>query len=216
MQGSDNPRRLIVEGIDDLYSVVGIMRAHKDWPADREQAPVWIDQGRSANEILAPDFLGVLLKSTTIRNLGLMFDANSNGVARYRRLREICGRTFPKIPGHLPEEGLVVENDDGRRLGVWIMPDNVSDGALEDFLIQLISASGQPILEHATDSVARAREMGAPLRQAHAQKARLYSWLALQDPPSRNPREALYSGALDPAHPNARPFVDWFLRLYPQ
>ena len=214
MPGSDNPRRLVVEGIDDLYAVVGVMRAHISWPVDREQAPVWIDRGGSVSEILKPAFLDVHLKSRTIGTLGVMIDANSSGVTRYRQLRTLCKNTFPEMPERLPAEGLVVGNEHGRRLGVWIMPDNASDGALEDFLIRIISDAGQTMLEHATDTVAKARDAGAPVREAHLQKARLYSWMALQDPPSRHPREALYSRALDPAHPYAIPFVEWFKRLY--
>ncbi len=126
MPGPDNPRRLVVEGIDDLYSVVGIMRMHTLWPADRAIAPVWIDLGGSADEILEPTYLRVLLKTTTIQTLGIMFDANAKHDARYNRLRDICGKFFPGLPDVMPRGGLIVDNDDGRRLGAWIMPDNAS------------------------------------------------------------------------------------------
>jgi hypothetical protein len=214
MQTFENQRRLVVEGIDDLYSVVGIMRAHIDWPDDRAKAPVYIDIGRSVDEILSPLYLGVLLKSPTIRMLGIIIDANSRPGARYGRLRELCRKSFPDIPEGLPPEGLVVEGGDGRTLGAWIMPNNLSTGALEDLLIAAIPDAGKPILEHAKATVEAAQRKGAPFRSAHIEKARLYTWLALQDPPSQNPRRALYSKALDPTSHSVRPFVAWFRRLY--
>lgn len=210
----NNPRRLVVEGIDDLYSVVGVMRAHILWPDDRSKAPVYIDQVGSVDKILEPHHINVLMKSGSIQTVGIMVDANSNGSSRYERLRDLCLEFFPNIPPELPRDGMVVENDDGRRLGAWVMPDNGSDGALENFLIPLIPDAGQALLKHVDANVETARNVGAPYRDAHANKARLYSWLALQDPPTQNPRRALYSKALDPELPNAMPFVTWFKQLY--
>ena len=213
MMGSDNPRWLVVEGIDDLYSVVGIMRSHTSWPDDRTKAPVWIDLGKSVDEILKPSYLRVLLKTTTIRTLGIMVDANSKHDSRFNRLRETCMEFFPNIPEEMPSGGLVVDRNGGSRLGAWIMPGNSSHGALEDFLIPLIPDRGRPLLEQVDKNLSEVNAI-APFREAHTQKARLYSWLALQNPPSQNPRSALYSKALDPMLPSARPFVDWFCKLY--
>ena len=211
MQEMSNPRRLVVEGIDDLYSVVGVMRAHISWSNDRSKAPVFIDQWGSPDEILGPEYIDVLLKSKTIQMLGIMVDANSRGSARYERLRQLCLAFFPNIPEKLPKEGMVVDNDDGRRLGAWIMPDNVSGGALEDFLIPLIAAgSGRTLLQHVSEFVTASKTVGARYKDAHTTKANLYSWLALQDPPSQNPRRALYSKALNPELPSAESFVKWF------
>ena len=210
----DNSRRLVVEGIDDLYSVVGVMRAHISWPADQVKAPVWIDRFGSVDEILKPDHINMLMKSSNIQMLGIMVDANSNCSSRYKSIYDRFSEFFPNTPRKLPRDGMVVENDDRRRFGVWIMPDNVSDGALEDFLIPLIPDAGQALLKHVDASVETARNVGASYRDAHANKARLYSWLALQDPPTQNPRQALYSKALDPRLPTAMPFVTWFKKLY--
>ena len=214
MQGSTNPRRLVVEGFEDLYSVVGVMRAYVSWPERAEDAPVWIDLGRSADEILNSTYLGVLLKSPTIQRLGIMIDANSKANLRYRSIYTTCSGQFPLMPTELPPDGMVVKNEQGRRLGVWIMPNSASNGALEDFLIELIPVAAKPLFEHASESVDKARKLGAPFRNVHFDKARLYTWLAVQNPPSQNPRSALYSKALDPTLPAAQRFAKWFRHLY--
>ena len=214
MQGSNHPRRLAVEGFEDLYSVVGIMRAYIDWPERVEEAPVWIEQVGSADEILDSTYLDVLLRSVPVKMAGIMIDANSNADSRYRRICNKCNSRFPRMPDKLPQDGLVVENEQGKRLGVWIMPNNASNGALENFLIELIPGPAKPLFKYARESVAGAREFDAPFRDAHSEKAQLYTWLAMQDPPSQNPRNALYSKALDPGLPAAQKFSKWFRRLY--
>ncbi len=79
----DNPKRLVVEGYDDLYTVREIMRTQIEWPgANESEYPVYIDIGKSVNEILNKDYMGVLLKSSTIRTLGIMIDADDQGAGR--------------------------------------------------------------------------------------------------------------------------------------
>ena len=110
--GGDNPRRLVVEGYDDLYSVREIMRTHIEWPDTNEsEYPVYIDIGYGVNEILNENYMGVLLKSPTIKNLGIMIDADEKRAwQRYRSLYDLCRASFPDMPDTLPFEGLVVNN----------------------------------------------------------------------------------------------------------
>lgn len=56
-----NPKQLIVEGYQDLYSVHGLMRAHIHWPDGKENAPIWIEMGGSAEEILEPGYIPLKL-----------------------------------------------------------------------------------------------------------------------------------------------------------
>ena len=212
---NENPRRLIVEGYEDLYSVRGIMRAHINWPETLDESlyPVFIDRGKSAQEILRKEYLGVILKSAPIKILGIMIDADESSAQRYQSLYNLCIGSFPSMPNTLPAEGLVVSNGSDKRLGAWIMPDNQSEGDLETFLRGLVP--NRPLWEHAERSTDLAkRECNAPYRDAHVNKAMLYSWLSWQDPPVQNPGKALDSKSLDATLPAAQPFVTWFRTLY--
>ena len=213
MPRRNRPNLLIVEGYTDLNTVVGVMCRHVSWPDRKEHAPVWISRGGSVNEILSHDNVRAVLATRGLRNLGLVVDANSSCVARYRSIRGHFSEYFPSLPDQLPRRGIVVENETGIRFGVWIMPDNHSPGAVEDFLIGLIHQDGNALMERTNRYIASVDDI-APFRRSHVHKARLYSWLALQDPPTLDPLKALYTGALDAKHPAATEFVNWFIELY--
>lgn len=206
--------QLVVEGYEDLYSVVGLMKAHIVWPEDIDKAPVRIEIGKSASEILEEGYLTAVLKTQGVRITGIMFDADTNPKGRYESLRSICLSIFPGLPAKCPDTGAITENADGRRLGIWIMPDNVSDGSLETFLKYLVPAQAIPLWNHAQASVVTARTLGAECRDAHVEKSDLFTWLAWQDPPGQYPGKALTKKVLDPHSPGASLFVKWFRELY--
>ena len=132
------PSQLIVEGYEDLYAVVGLMSAHIEWPEDKRQAPVNIEIGKSVSEILEDGYLTTILRKPGVRNTGIMFDADTSPKGRYESVRHICMKLFPALPVELPTSGLIVENVEQQRLGIWIMPDNSSEGSLETFLKYLV------------------------------------------------------------------------------
>lgn len=207
------PNRLIVEGHDDKFSVVGLMSWYINWPNKSADAPVWIDVGNSADEILEPAYLSALLKSRETDVLGIMLDADAKPDGRYESIRKTCSPVFPKLPRQMPSGGLVA-NEEGKRLGLWIMPDNAAHGCLETFLRYLVPEESERLWTHAVESVCVAKTLGAPCREVHRDKANLYTWLAWQDPPGQAPGRALTQKILDPQSIHADPFVKWFRALY--
>jgi hypothetical protein len=213
--GSSNPNQLIVEGWDDLFSVVGLMSAHVAWPVGKTSAPVFIQMGNGAEEILKEGFLSTFLKSGAVKTLGVMLDADTKPRGRYESIRSFCLPFFPSMPAALPKDGLVIDNAaEGKRMGVWIMPDNSSDGSLETFLKFLVPNRLEPIWAHAVESAKVAKRIGCECRDGHMEKANLYTWLAWQDPPGQKPGESLTKKVLDPHAVSAATFVAWFKRLY--
>lgn len=205
---------MIVEGPGDLFSVVGLMRSHVDWPEDKRRAPVYINIGKSKTEILAEGVIPQYLKGSAIQTFGVMLDADDNPGSTYRQICRLCVHLFPTLPPELPSDGLIVVNDDGKRFGVWGMPDNVSTGTVETFLKHLVPEAELNSWKHAQDSVRTARDMGCKCRDAHVEKAELYTWLSWQDPPGQSPGLSLTQKALNPSSPSARTFVNWFMQLY--
>ena len=114
----------------------------------------------------------------------------------------------------MPTEGLITEKEDEKLFGLWIMPDNVSEGALETFLRSLAPGNSVALWAHATASVSTARALGATCRESHIGKANLYTWLAWQDPPGQSGGRALTQNILDPHSPSSAAFVNWFRDLY--
>lgn len=203
-----------MEGQDDLFSVVGLMSAHINWPDIKYDAPVLIVPENGVEDILDPEYISVLLKASEIDVLGFMLDADTKPVSRYGRIRAVCQSAFPDLPEDLPADGLVAENADKKRLGVWVMPDNKTEGCLETFLHELVPDESAPVWAHAGEAMTRAQELGASWRDSHEPKVRLYTWLAWQEPPGQSPGRALTQKILDPHSTRAESFVAWFRGLY--
>jgi hypothetical protein len=190
------------------------MKAHIHWPENRIHAPVLIEIGKSATEILAVGYLTTILKTPGVQTIGVMLDADTSPKGRYSSLRSICLNMFPGLPADLPYGGLIAHNAERKRLGIWIMPDNSSDGSLETFLKHLVPPDAVVLWNHAISSAAAARGMGAGCRDPHIEKSNLFTWLAWQDPPGQKPGLALTKKVLDPHSPSAASFVKWFKDLY--
>jgi hypothetical protein len=212
-----NPKQLVVEGHDDLSAISSLMRGYVDWPQGKdakEKAPVYIHIGNGAEEILREEFLSVFLKGPTLKIAGVVLDADSKPRGRYGRIRSLCLNQFPDLPPDLPADGLVIENSQKKRFGVWIMPDNTSEGSIETFLKWLIPEQKEPTWIYAQQCVEAARRMGCKCKDNHLEKANLYSWLAWQDPPGQSPGVAIAKKILDGQSQSASSFVAWFKNLY--
>jgi len=211
------PKQLIVEGQDDRQSVVEFMRVHiPGWPQrGKEGAPVRIRLGNSASEILATGYLEASLKSSPLKILGVMLDADggTKPEERYSSFRQQCESMFPRLPKQMPTDGLAADNGE-KKLGLWIMPDNTSEGGLEAFLKHFVPPESNGLWNHAVKCCVEARTLGASYRESHVDKANMYSFLAWQDPPGQSPGNAISRRVLDPYSPTATSFLAWFRTLY--
>jgi hypothetical protein len=207
--------RLLVEGRDEKFAIVNLVCAHGvPWPKEYTQRPVSVQECGGVTTILEADFISTHFQSSEVRNLGVVIDANDDFASRWNRLRERCRSCVADIPDALPIEGLIRNNADGKRLGIWIMPDNSSAGMLENFLQHLVPAGQEPLWQFASSSTAEARSRGAPYRTAHEAKARIHAWLAWQDPPGQPFGTAMTQKILDVQSASSAPFVAWFRKLY--
>ncbi len=84
--------------------------------------PVYIDVGKSVEEILATGYLSTEVKAINVNILGVMLDADLSADARYLRIQQLMVTLFPTLPAGMPDGGLIIENLDGKRFGVWLMP----------------------------------------------------------------------------------------------
>lgn len=187
------------------------MRKFTDWET-KETAPVWIENMKGVQRILDPKEIGLMLKNRKLKSFGILIDANSSCASRYQRIHQILKEFVGDIPDQLPSSGLVC-GDKERRFGVWIMPDNSSSGTVEDFLLKLIPESQKPLFQEIRENVLRVQEE-SPFKEHHLSKALVYSWLAIQNPPSYNLLKAFAHCSFDPMHCEASSFVNWFLNLY--
>lgn len=184
-------------------------------PWGPKRAPmVAIIQYEGAANLLAEGEIETQLKASGLTALGVIVDADENAAGRWQAIRARISGHFPSAPSALPVEGLVLQQETGPSFGAWVMPDNVSRGILETFLLYLRPLENEALHAHAESAVDQARTSGAPFRDPHRDKALIHTWLAWQDPPGRQMHQAIMEGMLRESSPAVTAFVSWFCKLY--
>ncbi len=211
--GKNNPKQLIVEGNEDLFSIACLMKAHIDWP-DQPNAPVNIQVKGSVSEILKREYLTTQLKAPNLETLGIVIDADTSPIGHFQSIVTSLSEMVGEFPDRLPTSGLIVQTQMGKRFGLWIMPDNEQEGAIETFLSLLVPEKASDLWMHAISSSKQALQHGATYIPTHFQKAAMHSFLAWQDPPGQPFGRAITRKVLDQNSPSAQNFVAWFRRLY--
>lgn len=210
-----NPKILLVEGEEDKRVIPQLIEANGvPWGENRDAWIVQIKPCDGFGKMVKQDRIEVELKASGLKVLGIIADANNHAEQRWKSLRNRCLGSFPELPYELPATGLIHDNDAGLRLGVWLMPDNRSRGMMETFLTYLVPDDSDSVLKYAETARDEARVLGAPYKDVHADKAKIHTWLAWQDPPGRPLHNAVMERLLDPRSPHAAAFVKWFRSLF--
>lgn len=212
----NHARKLLVEGKDDQYAIAELMAKHIHWGANENEWPVFIEAAGSDRELLDPSFISAQYKIRNLECLGIIIDADDSFEARWQQLRGvfIANELGYELPETFPDKGLICEHENGRRIGIWIMPDNCSRGMLEDFLKFLVPTASQELWEHAKTATEKAKTQGASFIDKHESKANIHTWLAWQNPPGRPFGLALLQGTLESHTSAAMAFVKWFVELF--
>jgi hypothetical protein len=207
----ESPYRLLVEGSDDLHSVIHLMARHGfDWEDERKVRP-FVSPMEGVEKLLQA--IPVALKGTYER-IGIVLDANSSLVARWAQLRDRANRADIALPESPESEGTIVEGrQPGFRVGIWLMPDNSSPGTLENFLGELVPPD-HPVWAYAGEVTVEARQRGAGCLEKDHLKSTLHTWLAWQEEPGLPFGTALRTGVFEVESETARRFVAWFNRLF--
>lgn len=221
MSGEDNENYCFVEDTDILAAIVALMRHDNPaaWPIQKpEDAPVFLKVETSLKDFFKARTLRNEMNRSGRKAMGIVVDAEQkeelSAWGSVRSFAQGADPGFNDIPDALPENGLVLINSDGRKLGLWVMPDNKSKGMLEDFLQLLLPEDAGPLWKLAVSGVATARENGAKCNPPHLSKAHLHTWLAWQESPGERIGTSITKKYLDPHCETAARFVSWFKRLY--
>jgi hypothetical protein len=125
----------------------------------------------------------VRFKQSGINTIGIIVDADTNLQNRWSRLRDLLIAQDFTMPDELPSKGLILTNSQGKRIGVWIMPNNNLNGMLEDFISFLVPKDDKllPIVNATLQNLEDNKLNKYSL--AHKSKAAIHSWLSWQEDP---------------------------------
>ncbi|MGB3401295.1 MAG: DUF3226 domain-containing protein [Microcoleaceae cyanobacterium] len=214
MAGKYHPNVLIVEGDQDKRVIPYLMEANGITWGEKKEAAVVKIKSYGGYQNINTDVISTELKASGLKALGLIVDADEDLNARWDSIRNVCIKSIPSLPEELPESGLIFHTPLGVKFGIWVMPDNQTPGMLETFLKYLIPDESETLWQYVQEVVPIAKNKGAKYIDNHLDKACIYAWLALQNPPGRQLHHAVMEKILDPTHPKAQTFVNWFKTLY--
>jgi hypothetical protein len=195
---------LLVEGADDkhfCYHFMGVARLPKvevkdalGWPGVLHDLKVRVKGAE------AP--------------IGLIVDAD-NGPDK--KLTAICQELqkagYPACPKKIDDRGLIVEQFGYSRVGIWLMPDNSSDGMLEHFVENCVDPN-DPLFQHARNVVAEIPDSLRKFKSDHKQKAVVHTWLAWQAEPGTPIGQAYTKRYLSTETDAGKKFQEWWQQLF--
>jgi hypothetical protein len=185
---------LLVEGRDDKHVILALVAHHNFKPEFLIQDEQGIDS--------LIDGLPIRLRLRQFRKLGIVVDADSAPQSRWDRLVAIlAAEGYSNVPAQPAPDGTVVDEPGLPRVGVWLMPDNVIPGMLEDFAVLLVPPGDSlwARAEHCVQSIPESERRCPSLA-----KVLIHTWLAWQDDPGtpmggwRSPSDTLTRPAPTP------------------
>lgn len=222
-------RLLLVEGVDDLHAVRHLVyqdgAGFSVYYADDKDTPPVERSDFAIQEVGGGDNLGTAISrqlqlGSDIEALGVVTDADDDcGAAWESMLNPMFAydedRAFTQISDFDVQNGWVDEvtnaAGDPVRGGVWVMPDNISTGALEDFAAELVP-DGDVLWPYAGEVIEELPQRR--FKPAHEGKARMHTYLAWQDPPREPIGRSIRYGPLSATSPLAERFMSWVQRLF--
>ena len=197
--------RLLLEGRDDKHVVKNLLCHHN-------LGDVFDYKDKEGIERL----LGTLeeeIEATDVERLGIVIDADVDLPRQWARVTGILIRFgFKDVPNAPDPNGTIIAGENEKRIGIWIMPNNVLKGALEDFVAELIT-DGDILWPRAKNNVNDIPDTDRRFKPTHLSKAHIHTWLAWQEEPGTRMGEAFTKRYLDPSRPQAQAFINWIRRL---
>lgn len=106
-----------------------------------------------------------------------------------------------------------LHNDGLNDIGLWVMPDNASDGITESWLMKCIINDEVNLLSHVDCSI---KNLPQPpkFREIHRPKAEIATWLAWQKIPGQGAASAVKNGLINTDHPEFQKLAKWLKIIF--
>jgi len=206
---------IYVEGDTDKHTIIHLLARH-GIVLDKDLGPVVVKQGQLVqNDQGVLDAMATAVRASTNRSVGFVVDANG---AVAHRWRAICNRLKGidlALPAGAPADGFIGDSMQLKtRVGVWIMPDNITDAGNLEGLVSTLVPENDTLISHAGQATDQAIGLGAGFPSQDRAKAFLHCWLAWQKEPGMSFGLALKAHYFRHDSEVALRFVQWFIRLF--
>jgi|SRR5690625_3188968 len=200
-------QKLLVEGNDDQHVIWALCEKYKI----TENFDV-IDS-RGYDELIKE--IPLRFKTSDLKTLGIIVDADENVQQRWEALRDRLRNVGFSVPDEIPSSGLLL-SDDGikRKVGVWIMPDNKTNGILENFISFLVPSDDRlfPFAQSSIENIESAKFNR--YKPKDRQKALIHTWLAWQEDPGTPLGLSITKRYLTTDEDICQTFIEWLQTLF--
>ena len=202
---------LFVEGRDDLYSIGELLARHGIQRGADKVAN--IEESKTVEKLL--EAIVTRVKVGGEFPIGFVLDADSPVIDRWRSVRDrLLKGQVEDVPESPSAEGFIGRSSEWQtKVGVWLMPDNLSDGMLEDFLQRLL-ADNDTLIRFARTATEDSIAHGAKYSPVHRSKAVIHAWLAWQAKPGEPFGTAIHAKYFRHDTEIALRFVAWYRTLF--
>ena len=197
---------LLVEGRDDKHVFYSLLQHH----GVPDQFEI-----RDADGIeQLKDAFAAGLVSSELELFGVVVDADSDLSTRWLSLRNTMINAGYKIVPMTPDaNGTIVKQPGKITVGIWLMPDNILPGMIEDF-IKFLVPEDDVLWPIAEDVVQKVIETDRKFRPSYKSKAYLHTWLAWQEEPGGPMGQAITKRYLNADASHAQQLIKWIRQLF--
>lgn len=208
----DKKKILLVEGYNDKGVIEQVLNAY----GINVDIEIKVCDGVAGMS----DELRLYLKNPSAYSaVAVIADADTDTNSRWQQIRNVLHGTglykCNRLP--LPSEGAVlvsVDSDISLKAGAWIMPNNEYSGALEEFLLEMVPAEDDLMVE--VDN--KLLDLESQSKQRYAgkdrNKAKVQTYIAWERKPGISVATAVKSRILNPHTPTADKFVGWIKEVF--
>ena len=186
-------RMLLVEGRSDEQVVLHICNRHSSFSVEGELGSEYVELNykpslsfsvavMGSDSELLTDLRNQLSPPRTPQVVRIIMDADDNIAERWDDIKKRIARVGIDLPANPNPEGTIVSTQGLPRVGVWIMPDNQSSGALEDFARQMLP-DGDPVWPLSQEYIEGIPQEHRRFSERNTLKAQFYAWLATRRQP---------------------------------
>ncbi len=210
--------RLLVEGQNDLHVISALCQKHNVPETFDIQHPRKSGLQADGVEQLLDNFRLQLLGSAgDTRAIGVVLDADDTPGERWQQVTSVIAKVNfgYEIPEHPEPTGVIIPTAYKYKpqVGIWLMPNNITLGELEDFVSFLIPSDDKlsPYANSALDEIEKAN---LNMYKEKRSKAFIHTWLAWQKEPGFPMGKAITAKALSAKSSIALTFISWLNRLF--
>lgn len=179
--------------------------------ADPSKSTYATEPQRGHNNVLRQ--ISPIVKQQQTQRLGIVVNANDDLHKHWKDvtlcLKEAVVERVPALPAATVEETIAPRRP---RIGVWLMPDNRSDGEFEDFVARMIRGHDQ-LFQRCEEFVESIRSLERRFPENKSRNAAVQFWTSIQKAPGKMGK-AVASEFVDRNAPVSKRFFERLSELF--